>query len=153
MSFRAEHSKQEQASWPNMYKQRWTLSCVLLSSKPDRCAYKPRTVNLIKGWFHNANQIHVQITTAGSGPAVLRAEPHPLPQTRLKIWGISSYRIGCWVVLLLNKAHAKKCTWRFCFLPHAVPEAGSSSKQSSSAMPGRQVAQSSARRQAALIQH
>lgn len=87
-----------------MHKSQCTPSCVLLSSSPDRCAYKPNTVYLIKGWSHNANQIHVQILTTGSGPVLLRSEPHPLP------WTCRNHRIWLWVVLLLNQTHNHKCT-------------------------------------------
>jgi len=96
----------------------------------------------------------VQITTAEEGPALLKAEPHPLPWIYLIILGLRNHGIGLWVVLLLNQSkHQEMHPGFFASFPMMSLRLAAAASRAPSAMPGRRVARSSARRQVALIQH
>lgn len=74
----------------------------------------------------------MEITTAGLGPALLRAQPHPPPWTYLIILCLRNHRIGLWVVLLLNQSTCQEMHPEVsASFPMMWCEAGSSSKQSS----------------------
>lgn len=50
----------------------------------------------------------MQTPAMGSGPELLRAEPHPLLWTCLMIWGLMNHRIGLWVVLLMTQSTCRE---------------------------------------------
>lgn len=97
----------------------------------------------------------MQTTTAGSGPGLLRAEPHPPPRARLVILGLRNHRIGLWVVLPLNQSPCQEMAPRgFCLRPCDMVRGWQQQRaELLPTTPGRQLAQSSARMPTALIQH